>query len=108
MLEELKNRRMPEEMIARRVAHLTEILTLTEEQQEQITGFLTEASTKLMTAREESQSREEFREAAVAIFQELDQQISSVLTAEQLELYNELKEERRDRRGGPFGRDPRN
>jgi hypothetical protein len=77
----------PEQMIERRVAHLTEALTLSESQATELRTVLTEEHAKLAALRAETTER-----------------IGSLLSAEQNAKYSELEQRGPGGRGGRGGR----
>ena len=77
----------PEQMIDRRVEHLTEALTLSEAQAAELRTVLTEEQAKLAALREETNER-----------------IGSVLSADQKAKYSELEQRGPGGRGGRGGR----
>ena len=101
--EQLTNGIYPDILVEKRLEKLTELLTLTAEQQEQIRPLLAEAGTQMLAARAAANNHRELREALRAIFENLDQQISALLTEEQLAIYNDWKA-RHHRRHHPPGR----
>lgn len=89
---QLANGEYPDIIIEKRVAFLTEQLNLTQEQQEAIRALLKEYGNKLLAARNNSRHPGQFGMAMMRIFRELDAKIVALLTPEQVELYNQLKE----------------
>jgi hypothetical protein len=98
--EQLANGQYPTEVIEVRVAFLTEQLNLSANQQEKISGWLAEYGTQLLTARDTSENRDEFREAKKAILLELDTKIISILNEDQLQKYLKLKQRHNRRHRG--------
>ncbi len=98
--EQLANGQYPAEIVEVRVAFLTEQLNLSADQQEKISGWLAEYGTQLLTARDTSENRDEFREAKKAILLELDTKIISILNEDQLQKYLKLKQRHNRRHRG--------
>jgi Spy/CpxP family protein refolding chaperone len=87
----------PDILVNKRLEELTALLTLTQEQQNQIRPLLAQAGADMLAAREAAGNIRELREALRTIFENLDQQISALLTPEQLEIYNDWKTQHRHR-----------
>lgn len=87
----------PDILVDKRLETLTDLLTLTPEQQDQIRPLLAQAGADMLAAREAAGNFRELRKALRTIFENLDQQISALLTPEQLAIYNDWKA--RHRRG---------
>lgn len=103
--EQLANGQYPKEIIAVRVAFLTEQLNLNSDQQAKISACFAEYGAKILAARDASENRYEFHQSIQAILLELDTKIISILDEDQLEKYLGLKDRcnRRHRgRHGPF------
>jgi Spy/CpxP family protein refolding chaperone len=102
--EQIANGVYPDILVDHRLDKLTELLNLTTEQQNQIRPLLAQAGNDMLAARKTANNHQELREALRAIFENLDQQISSLLTEEQLAIFNEWKDSHRRRRHGPRGK----
>jgi hypothetical protein len=98
----------PAQMIERRVARLTEMLSLSESQAASIGEILTEQHTRMEALRPrerpaqrpDSATIAQHRAQVLAIHEETETRIEGVLTAEQQATYAELRAAR-DARGGP-------
>lgn len=89
----------PEERVAKMVAHMSEKLSLSDEQQEKFTAIHLahfEESRKLMA---EAENREEAREIRTAQMLALENELAAVLSDTQMVQYNEMKEKRQAHRG---------
>lgn len=91
------------------VAHLAEELDLTAEQEELITPVIVESAARHREmakkyGRQEREMRREAREERKTVESDAEAQLSSILTAEQMEEFLELKDERRSRERGRRGR----
>jgi Spy/CpxP family protein refolding chaperone len=100
----------PDIVAEKRVEFLTENLGLSEEQQQEIYDLFKLYGSQMIQARNNSENPIDFQSTKNEIFQELDQKIRAILTAEQIDLYEQLKAEQHHLRfGGRFhGRFPRN
>ena len=96
---QLANGEFPTILIEHRVTWLTEQLGLTTGQQDAIRPILAQHGADLLALREASSDREEFRANMAALMESLNQQFEAVLTAEQYEVFQQLKRSRA-RRGG--------
>jgi len=92
---QLENGEYPDILVENKVAHLTEILDLTEDQQTEVAALFKEYGTLLVDSRDESENRFEFMVSKMELFMELDAKIRTLLTEDQLELYDEMKTEHR-------------
>ena len=92
---QLENGIYPDIIVESKVAHLTEKLNLTEDQQADITVLFKEYGTLLIASRDDSGNRFEFMMDKMELFMELDGKIRALLSDEQLELYDALKAEHR-------------
>jgi len=81
----------PDIVAQKRVDYLTETLTLTAEQQQQVFELFKQYGSQVIQARNSSNSPIEFHLAKFEIFQELDQEIRALLTPDQLLIYDQLK-----------------
>jgi hypothetical protein len=91
--EQLENGQYPDILVEKKVAHLTENLSLSSDQQAEITDLFKEYGNLLVASRDESQNRFDFLMAKRELFMELDSKIRALLTDDQLILYNEMKSE---------------
>ena len=92
---QLENGLYPDILVENKVAHLTEKLDLSTDQQAEFTDLFKEYGTLLIASRDNSGDRFEFMMAKMELFIELDGKIRALLTDEQLELYIEMKSEHR-------------
>jgi Spy/CpxP family protein refolding chaperone len=92
---QLENGQYPDILVEHKVAHLTERLDLTTDQQTEVTALFKEYGNLLVAARNDSENRFEFMMTKMELFMELDNKIRALLTEEQLELYEEMKTEHR-------------
>ena len=93
----------PDIVAEKRVEFLTEKLGLSEEQQQEIYDLFKLYGSQMIQARNASENPIDFRRLKFEIFEELDQKIRAILTAEQIDLYELLKEEHHQIRfGGRF------
>ena len=90
--EQIANGVYPDILVNHRLNKLTELLNLTTAQQDQIRPLLAQAGADMLAARQAADNHRELRDSLRAIFENLDQQISALLTEEQLAVYNEWKE----------------
>ena len=104
----------PAKMVERRVAHLTDVLNLTDEQQAAVRQILndeveqmrTEAKQPRERDREERLSdadRQSLEQVRIARQQQTDERINAVLTTEQQQRYAQLQQQRDSRQGPPHG-----
>ncbi len=99
---QLANGEFPTILIEHRLTWLTEQLTLTTEQQDAVRPVLAQHGADLLALRESSSDREEFRSNMAALMESLNQQFEAILTAEQYEIFQQLKRSRAHR--GDMGR----
>ena len=92
---QLENGQYPDILVEHKVAHLTEKLDLTSDQQSEVKALFKEYGNLLISTRDESENRFEFIIAKMELLMELDNEIQALLTEEQLELYEEMKTEHR-------------
>jgi hypothetical protein len=95
---QLENGQYPDIIVESKVAYLTEQLNLTEDQQAELTVLYKEYGTLLIASRDESANHFEFMMVKMELFMELDGKIRELLSEEQLELYEALKAEHRNKR----------
>lgn len=91
----------PEERINRQVERMTTDLSLSDAQAEKIKGVFTKYSEKMTELRKNmaEEDRGQMRDKFFAIRKEQNEELKKYLTADQLEKYQKLEEERRARRG---------
>jgi Spy/CpxP family protein refolding chaperone len=91
----------PEERINRQVERMTTDLSLSDAQAEKIKEVFTKYSEKMMELRKNmaEEDRGQMRDKFFAIRKEQNEELKKYLTADQLEKYQKLEEERRARRG---------
>jgi len=95
---QLENGQYPDLLVESKVARLTEALNLTKDQQSALTELFKEYGTLLIASRDDSGDRFKFMMVKMELFLELDGKITDLLTDEQLELYEALKAEHRNKR----------
>lgn len=102
---QLESGQYPAIVIEKKVAFLTEKLSLTEDQQGEISELLADYGAQLLAVRDSSQNPRDFHEAMRSIMAELDEEVTALLDEQQLEAYDVLKEEHRPehRPEGPPG-----
>ncbi len=81
----------PAIVIEKRVAHLTEILNLDEDQQTAIAELMSDYGAKILQLRADQTDPRQFHEAARTVMQEYREAIKAILNEEQLALFEELK-----------------
>lgn len=99
----------PAERAERLTASMTELLALTEEQQNEVGDLNLEYAMKMKETRDENQGDwETMRGAMMELNQEKEEKLTTVLSEEQMQLYLEKKEEfmrkAREHRGKRKGR----
>jgi len=95
----------PEERVEHRVERLTELLTLSIEQQDQIRTIFLSHMGEFEAIRDSDMSRDERRETMQALGATVHEEIKAVLTPEQIETFDELRASRPHGRGdGGFGK----
>lgn len=93
--------------VLERIQKVTAELNLTDDQKTKITGFLSDARTKLKELRETAKGdREKAREQVKAIVQETRTNVIGVLTDDQKAKLRELMKEHRGERKGGAGEKP--
>lgn len=99
----------PEERLEKTMPELKQLLTLSDEQEAQVRTFYQDYYDKLQALRDTSQGksksdREKYREERQNLRDELEAQLDTTLTKEQMEKYRKYQEERRKemrkKRGG--------
>jgi hypothetical protein len=98
----------PEQMLDRQMSQLTEELTLTADQQEQVRPILKESFEKMTDLRTKSRDSgerpsPETREEMTKIREDTHEKLGKVFSKEQMEKYDKMLQERRNR----FGRSRR-
>ena len=84
----------PAERAERLTASMTELLTLTEKQQNEVGDLNLEYAMKMKEAHQESKGdREAMWSAMKSLNEEKDTELATILTEEQMQLYEEKKEE---------------
>jgi Spy/CpxP family protein refolding chaperone len=101
---QLENGQYPDILVENKVAYLTEQLDLSMDQQSELTDLFKEYGTLLIASRDNSGDRFEFMMVKFELFMELDGKVRSLLSEEQLVLYDELKSEHRMKRFHHFRR----
>ena len=97
---QLANGEYPTILVGHRVAKLDESLNLSEDQQNQIAVLFADYGAKILAARDASKNRIDFITARMTLGAELNEKITALLTAEQLDIYNSLlKKKQRHMRG---------
>jgi len=99
----------PAERAERLTASMTELLALTEEQQNEVGDLNLEYAMKMKEAHQENQGDwEAMRGAMMELNQEKEEKLTAMLSEEQMQLYQEKKEEfmrkAREQRGKRKGR----
>lgn len=94
----------PEQMMNRQLEMMKERLSLTEDQEKQVKAILTSQMKKQRELMEEG-FNEETRDKMMALRQESNGKIKKVLKGDQVEKFDKMQEEMRQRRG-PGGPPP--
>ncbi|MGB3589781.1 MAG: hypothetical protein WBA23_24750 [Tunicatimonas sp.] len=99
----------PTERAERLTTSMTELLNLDEDQQNQVGDLNLEYAMKMRESFQESQGdREAMRETMIALNQEKEEKLATMLNEEQMQLYQEKKDEfrqnARERRGKRRGK----
>ncbi len=95
----------PQQMLDRQMSQLTEQLSLTADQQEQVRPILKENFDKMSDLRSKARDSgerpsPEMREEMMKIRQDTQEKLGKVFTKEQMDKYQKMLQERRNRFGG--------